>query len=146
MEDEKYLSVDEIIKKAQKIGVSFGKGQPYNRLRYYTKMGLIPRMERKGKNVQGHYPEWVIDRLKLIQELGESGLSHEEILNEIEKEQRIAPFKKLLKNEKFRKKLIIVAIALITGILILKEIGVIKIGLTVKDIIPSQQSRKPEFP
>ncbi len=146
MKDEKYLSVDEIIKRAQKIGVSFGKGQPYNRLRYYTKMGLIPRMERKGKNVQGHYPEWVINRLKLIQELGETGLSHEKILNEIEKEQKIAPIKNLLKSEKFRKKLIIVAILLVTGILVLNEIGIIKVGLTAKDIIPSQQLKTPEFP
>ena len=54
MQEEKILPVEEIIEKAKNLGVRFGQGEPYNRLRYYTKLNWIPHMERKGKNVQGH--------------------------------------------------------------------------------------------
>ena len=83
------IAVKDLIKKAKRRGIDFGKGDPYNRLRYYTKIGWLPHMIRRtGKTgvVEGHYPEWVLDRLEYIDSLKDGGLSN----NEIEKRLRIA--------------------------------------------------------
>ena len=41
------VQVIKLIKQAKKEGVQFGRGDPYNRLRYYTKIGWLPHMTRK---------------------------------------------------------------------------------------------------
>jgi len=45
--NEKLISIDEVIERAKKLGVDFGKGDPRNRLRYYVKIGLLPHAKRK---------------------------------------------------------------------------------------------------
>jgi DNA-binding transcriptional MerR regulator len=111
----KFLSVDETIEKAKKEGVDFGTGEPYNRLRYYTKLGWLPHMERKGQNVQGHYPNWVIERLKFIQELKNKGYSNDEITEEINKREKFRTILKPLRNENLKKKLLIGGILALLG-------------------------------
>ncbi len=137
---------DELIKKAQEAGVNFGRGEPYNRLRYYTKMGWIPHMKRKGKDVKGHYPEWVINRLKYIEELRKKGVSKENITEEIQKTEK----KENIKNTYFTRKnkklaLLIVGISII-GVLILNEMDLIKVGKNRKDLIPLEQGKTAIFP
>src|SRR3989344_3435 len=76
------IAVGELIKKAKSKGINFGGGDPYNRLRYYTKIGWLPHMIRKvGKkrSVEGHYPDWALERLQSITEWKEEGLSNLEI-------------------------------------------------------------------
>jgi len=73
----KYLPIEKIIEKSVKMGVSFGKGNPYHRLRYFTKIGLLPNMVRRGGI--GHYHESVIDKLVEISELKKKGLSNDDI-------------------------------------------------------------------
>jgi len=41
------ISINEVIERAKKLGVDFGKGDPRNRLRYYVKIGLLPHAQRK---------------------------------------------------------------------------------------------------
>lgn len=76
------ISVEELIKKLKEEGVDFGKGDPYNRLRYYTKIGWIPHMTRKkgvNNTNSGHYPIETIETIKKIEKFKEEKLSNEEI-------------------------------------------------------------------
>jgi hypothetical protein len=79
-----YLTYGQIITLAKQAGVDFGKGYPYNRLRYYTKIGLLPKAERKsfGGNPEGCYPEWVVDKLVEINRKIKDGSSVQSILRE----------------------------------------------------------------
>ena len=89
---EKFISLKELIKFAKKEGVDLGKGDPYNRLRYYTKMGWLPHMTRKVNekgDIEGHYPLWVTDTLKTIQELRVSGTPNEQIEQKIKLLRRV---------------------------------------------------------
>jgi DNA-binding transcriptional MerR regulator len=146
MQEEKILPVEEIIEKAKNLGVRFGQGEPYNRLRYYTKLNWIPHMERKGKNVQGHYPTWVIDRLKLIQDLKDKGKTNDEIAEEINKSETINKIQKIIKNKKYIKYMYVGCFAIIISLLLLNELGIIKISKTGKDISPMQKEETSIFP
>lgn len=146
MSSEKLLNLEEFVDRAKKEGIDFGKGEPYNRIRYYIKMEWIPHMERRGKNVEGHYPEWVIDRLKLIQELKNKGLSNDEITQEINKKKKIKPLLQLIQNEKFKKRILIVGLAAIIALVILSEMDIIKIGKSKEEIIPQQKPQTALFP
>jgi len=86
MKGENLISIDEVIERAKKLGVDFGKGNPKNRLRYYTKIGLIPHAQRKvfeKGTPEGAYPESVIDLLVEIDHLIKSGKSIQEIKRKI---------------------------------------------------------------
>ena len=83
---DRFLEVTKLIEAAQQKGVNFGKSNPYNRLRYYTKIRLLPHMERRRNsegNIVGHYPEWALDRLRYIEKLKDEGLENEEIARRI---------------------------------------------------------------
>ena len=84
LEGQKLLPYAEIIKLAKQAGVSFGKGYPYNRLRYYTKIGLLPRAQRRsfGGSPEGCYPDWVVDTLVEIDQKLKEGKSIQAILRE----------------------------------------------------------------
>ena len=62
----------ELIQRAKEAGFDFGKGDPVNRLRYYTKLGSIPHAQRKQAQAGqaftvGHYPISTLDQLLKIQ-------------------------------------------------------------------------------
>lgn len=67
MRKEKVLHpISEIIKIAQERGVNFGTGAPYNRIRYYTKNGLLPHAKKRsfnGEPPSAAYPLEVVDRI-----------------------------------------------------------------------------------
>jgi len=76
------ISVENLIQKLKEENIKFGKGNPYNRLRYYTKIGWIPHMTRKKNDqgqISGHYPISVIDEIIKIENLKKIGKSNEEI-------------------------------------------------------------------
>lgn len=92
-ENEKLISIDELIERAKKLGIDFGKGNPRNRLRYYAKLGLIPPAKRKsfdGSPPVGAYPESVLKTLF-------------EIDRKIKEGKEILMIKKELENEKKEK-------------------------------------------
>lgn len=78
---EELITIEKLIETAIKKGVDFGKGDPYNRLRYYTKLGLLPHMRRKvvAGEVVGHYPSAALDILLEIEKLKGLGLSNDEV-------------------------------------------------------------------
>ena len=70
------VSIENLIEAAKRKGLNFGKGDPYNRLRYYTKIGWLPHMVRKSDNegsIKGHYPEWALNQLIIIEKLKAEG-------------------------------------------------------------------------
>lgn len=79
---EKLIPTTEVIQKAIARGVSFGYGDPKNRIRYFIKNGLLPNQTRKrdGKIVTALMPKYSIDLLVNIQSLqDEKKLSISEI-------------------------------------------------------------------
>ena len=84
---ENLISIDEVIKRAKKLGVVFGSGDPKNRLRYYVKIGLIPHAKRKVfKNnfPEGAYPKEIVWKLYEIDKRIKSGKSVRQIKREME--------------------------------------------------------------
>jgi DNA-binding transcriptional MerR regulator len=89
MQEEKLISIDELIERAKFFGVDFGKGNPRNRLRYYTKIGLLPHAVRKsfnGQNPVGAYPESVLKILIEIDKKLKQGKKIQQIKRELERE------------------------------------------------------------
>jgi DNA-binding transcriptional MerR regulator len=83
-----YISVENLIKILKERNINFGKGDPYNRLRYYTKIGWLPhmtRMKNETGTITGHYPSSVIEEIIRIEEYKNSGLSNEEITKQLQK-------------------------------------------------------------
>jgi parallel beta-helix repeat protein len=86
------LPIDEIIEGAREVGVDFGKTDPYNRIRYYIKLGLLPHPNRKidyklpfdpnkPPHTVGHFPAFTINKLKEIENFRSQGLSANDIKN-----------------------------------------------------------------
>lgn len=76
------INVKDLIIELKKKGIQLGKGNPYNRLRYYTKIGWLDHMVRKKDQngiVNGHYPLSVIEKIELIEKLKAEGKDNEEI-------------------------------------------------------------------
>lgn len=76
------INVKDLISELQKKNINLGKGNPYNRLRYYTKIGWIDHMVRKKDSkgiVVGHYPLHVVEKLVLIENLKKQNKSNDEI-------------------------------------------------------------------
>jgi hypothetical protein len=77
-----FISVEKLIKILKEKNISFGKGDPYNRLRYYTKIGWLPHMTRKKNDegvITGHYPYSVVEVIEMIESLKQKGRNNEEI-------------------------------------------------------------------
>lgn len=152
---EKLIAVEELVVQAKKKGINLGKGNPYNRLRYYTKMGWLPNMKRKMS--KGHYPAWVVDRLSLIEKLKGDRLTNEEITKRlsIESENRFSISNarviadalatldarvilnvvkdlvlSLLKSSEFRHKALLYSSFALVLLVVASELGVVKIGKT----------------
>lgn len=88
------ISFDEVIRLSKLKGVNFGKGDPYNRLRYYIKIGLLPKASRKSFNglpPAGALPMETVDRMVEIDEKIKEGKSIQTILKESKNETPIAP-------------------------------------------------------
>jgi len=94
--NENLIMIDEVIAKAEKSGVNFGKGDPRNRLRYYTKIGLLPHAQRKSFNglpPNGAYPAEVISILVEIDKKVKEGKSIQAIKRELAEKREIPPEK-----------------------------------------------------
>jgi DNA-binding transcriptional MerR regulator len=89
-ENEKLISIDEVIERAKRLGVDFGKGDPRNRLRYYVKIGLLPHAKRKAfknKFPEGAYPEEIVWKLFEIDRMIKAGKGILQIKKELEEKE-----------------------------------------------------------
>lgn len=99
-----YISIKELIKILQEKKINLGKGDPYNRLRYYTKIGWLPHMIRKkdeNGEIVGHYHYSVIGKLEEIEKYKNQNKSNEEIekiLNIKKNDQKINIYKIIYEN------------------------------------------------
>lgn len=127
----KYLSVDEIITKAKERGIDFGKGDPYNRLRYYTKIGWLPNMKRlpdEEGNVKGHYPLWALEIIFLVEDLKEKGFSNDEISRRVQTKNKFQNLKTIILSKETRNQLIMYGSALLLILIFANESGLITLG------------------
>lgn len=86
------ISIDDIILRAKNRGIDLGKGDPRERLRYLTKIGLLPHAKRKSFNGQppnGAYPEYVIELLTEIDKKLKTGNSIQELKKERERKDSV---------------------------------------------------------
>ena len=82
------ISIDDFISRAKKLGVDFGPGNPKERLRYLTKIGLLPHVKRKsfnGQSPNGAYPEYVIELLVEIDKKIKAGKNIQALKKEKER-------------------------------------------------------------
>jgi len=128
---DELISLEKLIEEAKNKGVDFGKGDPYNRLRYYTKIGWLTHMTRKKDdkgNTAGHYPISAVDRLVTIENLKEAGHSNEEISKKLQIKTRLQSFTDVLFSKETRTHVITY---LSLGILLLifaNELGIVRLG------------------
>ena len=108
--EAKLIPAENIIKRAKELGVSFGSGNPRERIRHLIKLGILPHMVRKipdrTSNFElristrnslnastsnlpatpvGHLPDWSIQRLVYVDKLHQNGLTFEQITRRIQK-------------------------------------------------------------
>jgi hypothetical protein len=125
------INVETLINEAKKRGVDFGKGDPYNRLRYYTKIGWLPHMIRKKEEheVIGHYPIQALEKLVLIEKLKAQNMSNKDISKKIGTASVTHQFLEIVSTPEFKKKAIIYTLIIVFIFIIFNETGIIKIGV-----------------
>ncbi len=141
------ITAEKIIKEAKKMKIDLGKGSPYNRLRYFTKIGWLPHMERKkdakGK-VVGHYPSWVLDRLEKIETMKSEGLTNEQISEKLEAhdtKRNLGEIFSFLSSPDKRLKTITYITFYAILLILATEIGLIRVGnITKQQLIESAVS------
>jgi len=118
------------------MGVKFGKGDPYNRIRYYTKMGWLPHMVRKeGK---GNFPNWALDRLVMIERLKDKNFSNEDITKKIEESNRFISVKNVLWFPESRIRLVTYISFALLLFIVSSELNVFPIGISKKLLTQSK--------
>jgi hypothetical protein len=128
---ENLISTDNLIESAKKKGIDFGKGDPYNRLRYYTKIGWLPHMVRKSDDegsIRGHYPEWSIGHLILIEQLKAKNASNEEISRQLTIRNKVQGVIGLLTSPESRTRLVVYIIFFLVLILLANQLELINLG------------------
>ena len=126
-----FISIDKLIKQAKSKGVNFGTGDPYNRLRYYTKIGWLPHMVRKADktgNIKGHYPQSSLQTLVIIEDLKSQGATNEEIAKKLENKSKKEGILNLINSPEIKKQLITYATLLLLLLIFINEIGIINLG------------------
>jgi hypothetical protein len=137
---EAYVSFEKLIDEAKKQGVDFGKGDPYNRLRYYTKMGWLPHMIRKKgeeNDITGHYPKSALKRLVLIENMKSKNVSNEEIARKIQSLSKWDAVFSLINSKNLKIKVIVYAMLALILFIIATETGIVHLGKT-KDFMRNQ--------
>lgn len=148
---ENLISVENLIEEAKKQNINFGYGNPYNRLRYYTKIGWLPHMVRKkedvaGTSICGHYPSWVLERLKLVEMLKEKGATNEEITIKIKQANAAQNIFASLASSEIRVKLATYLSLVLLTIILLNELDIIKLGKSKNNLIIQSTESVPSIP
>ncbi len=129
---ERLISLENLVKSATQHGLNFGKSDPYNRLRYYTKIGWMPHMLRKkgdeDGNIKGHYPSWALERLILIEELKNKGHSNDQITKILGKKNRLDGLVVFLKSPETRNKIISYSTLGLVLLILANQMEIINVG------------------
>lgn len=144
---DEFINIDKLISNAKKEGVDFGSGNPYNRLRYYTKIGWLPHMVRisdKKGQIKGHYPVWALDRLVNIETLKSRGNSNEEITNKIKFQNRIQGVRNVFSSSESRKQVAIYATLVAVIVILSSELGIVRLGKQKANLITSPDIETPK--
>jgi DNA-binding transcriptional MerR regulator len=123
---ETVISIKRLVQEAKKREIDLGKGNPYNRLRYYTKIGWLPHMIRK--NGKGHYPIETLEQLALIEKLKKKALTNQEITAELNKRNKVKSMQKIIRSSEIRLKLVTYSTFFILLIILADEFDIINIG------------------
>ncbi|HSX39571.1 MAG TPA: hypothetical protein VLI92_03200 [Candidatus Saccharimonadales bacterium] len=128
------INVENLVSEAKKHGVNFGKGDPYNRLRYYTKMGWLPHMIRKrgedNTSVKGHYPKSALNLVLVIEKYKKAGMSNEDITKNIQSTDKMQNVRNLLATPEIKKQLGTIAVVSLLVLIFANELGIITLGKT----------------
>ena len=133
-----FISIDKLIRQAKTKGINFGSGDPYNRLRYYTKIGWLPHMIRRSDrrgNISGHYPAWSVDRLVMIENLKSQGYTNEEISEKLKTKNSIQGILSAVTSPEIRKQTVPYLILIIVALILANELGVIRLGKPKNQIV-----------
>ena len=144
---DEFINIDKLILNAKKKGVDFGSGDPYNRLRYYTKIGWLPHMVRisdKKGQIKGHYPTWALDRLINIETLKSRGGSNDEITKKLKFQNKIQGIKNAFSSPEARKQAAIYATLAAVVIILASELGVIRFGKQKTNLVTSPEAETPK--
>jgi len=143
---DEFISIDKLIKQAKSKGINFGSGDPYNRLRYYTKIGWLPHMVRKADksgNIKGHYPTSSLKTLLFIEDLKSQGASNEEISKRLDNKSKKETIISSLKSPEIKKQVNSYLILFILLIIFASELGLVNLGksknLPINQIYQNQQ-------
>lgn len=125
------VSIENLIEQAKAKGIDFGKGDPYNRLRYYTKIGWLPHMVRKKDEngfTRGHYPISAIQQLVDIESHKAKGLSNDIISKKIKTRNRFQHLLDFVKSKETRNQLVLYLSFGILMLILFNELGITKFG------------------
>ncbi len=129
------IKIGDLIQEAKRNKIDLGKGNPYNRLRYYTKIGWLPHMERKKE--ASFYPSWALKRLLLIEQLRTKNLSNSQIQRKINFLNKFQNIQYVLTSPKAQLKLgFYIGVAFVL-LVIAAEIGVVNIGKPKSSLVPA---------
>ena len=140
-----FISIDKLIRTAKSRGLDFGTGDPYNRLRYYTKIGWLPHMVRridKKGNIKGHYPTWSVERLLLIEDLKYKGYSNDEITEKLETRNNVQGIMSAIKAPDVRRQLVLYSILAIVALIFANELGIIRLGNSKNAVYTTSQTQQ----
>ncbi len=121
-------TTDKLIQLAKEAGINFGKTDPYNRLRYYTKIGWLPHMirklDQKSGEVLGHYPSYALKTLVKIETLKKQNTPNDKIEKILINDSRIRNIKSTLMNINNYKSLSLYATTLGVIIIIVLQLNI----------------------
>lgn len=128
---ENLISTENLIEAAKNKGIDFGKGDPYNRLRYYTKIGWLPHMVRKSDSegdIKGHYPDWALGHLIIIEQLKARNASNEEISRKLQVRNKFQSVINLLTSKESRTQISIYTILVLVLLILANQLEILNLG------------------
>ena len=144
---DEFINIDKLISSAKREGVDFGSGDPYNRLRYYTKIGWLPHMvrraDRKGQ-IKGHYPIWALQRLITIETLKSRGNSNNEITKKLKFQDKLQGIRNAFSSPEARKQAAVYATLAVVVIILGSELGIIRFGKQKTNLVLSPETEAPK--
>jgi hypothetical protein len=146
---ENLISLENLIITAKNKGLDLGKGDPYNRLRYYTKIGWMPHMVRIGGtegNTQGHYPYWALDQLLYIEKLKTKNLTNEDIAKKLQARTKIRNIGSTITSKEFRLQAITYSILALVIIILANQLNLIHLGRYPSVSQTLNQQTMPDLP